>query len=454
MKNLRHIITLAICAACLSAGAQKVRVLTQADNTVAQEVPQRVAPAKATNPSQNSTSIASAQKDIDLPDDFVNSLDFLLQNWAIDKAASSNCTPRPNPPTSDDDYRTRLKKLPHVVEMPFNSSVRSFIEIYTQQRRKQVEYLLGLSSYYFPIFEAELEKENLPLELKYLPIIESSLNPKAVSRAGATGIWQFMINTGKMYGLEVNSMVDERMDPVKASKVAAQFLKELYSIYSDWHLAIAAYNCGPGNVNKAINRAGGKQDFWVIYPYLPAETRAYVPIFIAANYVMNYHKEHYLCPTKVRLPVLTDTISINERIHLEHVSHVLNLPIEELRLLNPQYRRDIIPGDIKPYPLCLPQRYTNLYIKKQDELHAFMAENSKEIRRDEVEPAKLEEKAQTTANHEHRNSRTKTNYHTVKKGQNLGEIANKYGTTVNKIKSANGMRSTKINAGQRLRIPK
>lgn len=383
-----------------------------------------------------------------IPDDFTSSLDFLLQNWAVDKNVTSNCISQSNPLTDENQYRERLRKLPHLIEMPYNTAVKSFIDIYTQQRRKQVEYLLGLSDYYFPIFESALEAMRLPLELKYLPIIESALNPKAVSRAGATGIWQFMIGTGKMYGLEVNTLVDERMDPVKSSKVAAEYLKELYSIFSDWHLAIAAYNCGPGNVNKAIRRAGGKRDFWAIYPYLPSETRSYVPIFIAAGYVMNYADKHNICATKIRIPALTDTIMLNRRVHMEQISSVLNIQMDELRLLNPQYRRDIIPGDIKPYPVCLPHNYANLFIDRRDEIYAYKANTLVDNRRDEVEIPK------PVYNPPKRDSKSKFTYHTVRKGQNLGSIAKKYRTTVAKIRKANGMRTSKIKTGQKLKIPK
>lgn len=383
-----------------------------------------------------------------IPDDFTSSLDFLLQNWAVDKNVTSNCISQSNPLTDENQYRERLRKLPHLIEMPYNTAIKSFIDIYTQQRRKQVEYLLGLSDYYFPIFESALEAMRLPLELKYLPIIESALNPKAVSRAGATGIWQFMIGTGKMYGLEVNTLVDERMDPVKSSKVAAEYLKELYSIFSDWHLAIAAYNCGPGNVNKAIRRAGGKRDFWAIYPYLPSETRSYVPIFIAAGYVMNYADKHNICAAKIRIPALTDTIMLNRRVHMEQISSVLNIQMDELRLLNPQYRRDIIPGDIKPYPVCLPHNYANLFIDRRDEIYAYKANTLVDNRRDEVEIPK------PVYNPPKRDSKSKFTYHTVRKGQNLGSIAKKYRTTVAKIRKANGMRTSKIKTGQKLKIPK
>lgn len=381
-----------------------------------------------------------------VPDDFTSSLDFLLHSWAVDKYSVSNCKPRPNPFTTEEQYKERLKKLPHLIEMPYNSAVKSFIDIYTQRSRRQVEYLLGLSNYYFPIFEAELEAEKLPLELKYLPIIESALNPKAVSRAGATGIWQFMIATGRMYDLEVNSLVDERMDPVKSSKAAAKFLKELYNIYSDWHLAIAAYNCGPGNVNKAIRRAGGKQDFWAIYPYLPAETRSYVPIFIAANYMMNYSDEHHLCPAQIRIPVLTDTIMVNRRVHLEQISTILNMPLEEVRLLNPQYRRDIVPGDVKPYPIRLPHNYANLFIDKSDIIYAYKADLLIDNRRDEVEIPKV------TVERAKSSSRAKVRYHTVARGQTLSGIAKRYGISQAQLRRANNLKSSKIRIGQRLKI--
>lgn len=383
--------------------------------------------------------------DIALPDNFSSSLDLLLHNWAIDRMASQNndCVTKENPETSDDEYRERLKKLPHLVEMPFNESVKSFIETYTKQRRRQVEYLLGLSQYYFPVFEEELEKEGLPLELKYIPIIESALNPRAVSRAGATGIWQFMLATGRSYDLEVNTLVDERMDPRKSSKAAAAYFRDLHRIYDDWHLAIAAYNCGPGNVNKAINRAGGKRDFWAIYPYLPAETRAYIPIFIAANYVMSYPEEHNICSAQMRMPLLTDTIMLNERVHLEQISHVLQLPMEEVQLLNPQYRHDVIPGDIKPYPLCLPHNYANLFIQKQEEVLAYKRAELIDNRRAEVASQQRAAAA-----------KPKYVYHTVRKGQTLSGIAKRYGTTVRRIQNANGLRTTKIRIGQRLKIPR
>ncbi|MFV0392602.1 MAG: transglycosylase SLT domain-containing protein, partial [Paludibacteraceae bacterium] len=263
------------------------------------------------------------------------------------------------------------------------------------------------------------------------------------SRAGATGIWQFMIATGRMYDLEVNTLVDERMDPVKSSKAAARFLKELYGIYSDWHLAIAAYNCGPGNVNKAISRAGGKRDFWAIYPYLPAETRGYVPIFIAANYVMNYAEQHALCPASIRLPVLTDTIMVNRRLHLDQISNVLNIPLEQVRRLNPQYRTDIVPGNIRPYPVCLPHQFANRFIDESNTIYAYKADLLVDDRRDEVEIPTISKAT----------SYKKDRYHTVRKGQTLSGIAQRYGVSQTKLRKANNLRSSKIKIGQRLKIP-
>ena len=244
-----------------------------------------------------------------------------LQNYAVVDRSGANLS---DVPTSDKDFIARLQKMPTDIEMPYNGVVRSYINMYTQRRRQLVEEMLGLSLYYMPFFEQALEKEGVPLELKYLPVIESALNPDAVSRVGATGLWQFMLTTAKGLGLEVNSIIDERRDPIRSSEMAAKYLKQLYNIYGDWSLAIASYNCGPGNVNKALRRAGGtadkKKDFWDIYFYLPQETRGYVPAFIAANYVMTYYKDHNLGKSLARRPILTDTIHVNKRVHFEQIS--------------------------------------------------------------------------------------------------------------------------------------
>ena len=294
---------------------------------------------------------------------------------------------------------------------------------------------LGLSLYYMPFFEQALEKEGVPLELKYLPVIESALNPDAVSRVGATGLWQFILTTAKGLGLEVNSIIDERRDPIRSSEMAAKYLKQLYNIYGDWSLAIASYNCGPGNVNKALRRAGGtadkKKDFWDIYFYLPQETRGYVPAFIAANYVMTYYKDHNLGKSLARRPILTDTIHVNKRVHFEQISAVLNIPMEELRVLNPQYRKDEIPGDIRPYALTLPSQQIYSYIVSEDSIVAHNA--ALYARRDVVVPVD----PSTVSNDD---------------GETISMVARKYGVSVSSIKKWNGLRSSRLKRGQTLKI--
>ncbi len=380
-----------------------------------------------------------------LPGEFNDMLDHLLYSWMVRQSEKPECTGGTRPVNvSDAVYKQRLAQLPHIIEMPYNNLVRSMIEMYTSKKSTQLEYMLGISEYYFPVFEQALDAHGLPLELKYLPVIESALNTKAVSSMGAAGLWQFMIGTGRMYGLEINSLIDERMDPIKSTDAAIRFLKDLYGIYSDWHLAIAAYNCGPGNVNKAIRRAGGKRDFWAIYPYLPRETRGYVPIFIAANYAMNYAQEHNICPAKVDMPVLVDTIMVNNNVHFEQIAAVLDIPVEQIRTLNPQYRRDIIPGDSKPYSLCLPLQYANAYIENFDAVRAYRADELVNNRRKEVE-------AQRSAAPGGSGNLV---YHKVKSGETLGHIAQKYGTSATKIRSWNNISGSTIYAGQRLKIYK
>lgn len=376
------------------------------------------------------------------PESFETDTQKLLQNWYLKDYAvlDSDSENAADVPTSKEDFISRLQNLPTVIEMPYNQVVRSYIDMYTQRRRALVEEMLGLSIYYMPIFEQALEKEGMPLELKYLPVIESALNPDAVSRVGATGLWQFMLGTAKGLGLEVNSIVDERRDPIRSSELAAKYLKQLYGMYGDWSLAIASYNCGPGNINKALRRAGGgKKDFWDIYYYLPAETRGYVPAFIAANYVMTYYQDHNIGKALARRPVLTDTVKVNKRVHFDQISAVLDIPVEELRVLNPQYRRDEIPGDIHPYTLTLPSKQIYSYIVSEDSIVSHNA--ALYARRSEVKPTEI-------------SSGTKlvVKYHTVKRGETLSKVARKYGVTTSAIKKWNRLRRNTLRRGQRLKI--
>ncbi|MBP1640838.1 MAG: Lytic transglycosylase catalytic [Bacteroidetes bacterium] len=309
-----------------------------------------------------------------MPQGYDMSFNGLLNQWYEKKNINTSfVNDSINPYCSDSIIIDRLSKLPTIMELPFNEHVRKCIDFYTLQKRKQVSYMLAMGQYYMPIFEDQLLANKLPDELKYLPIIESALNPTAYSRVGAGGLWQLMVSTGRIYGLEINSLIDERMDPYKSSVAAARYLKDLFRIYGDWNLVIAAYNCGPGNVNKAIRRSGGKRDYWQIYPYLPNETRNYVPIFIAANYVMNYYKQHNLNVAPVCLP-MSDTIMVKDKVHLMQIADLMNLPIAELRTLNPQYRQDIVPGNYKPCAIRLPLNAASSFLQNKDKIVAYKAD--------------------------------------------------------------------------------
>ena len=344
----------------------------------------------------------------------------------------------------DSVYKTRLQALPFVIEVPYNEVVRRYIQRYVKHSPRQLASLQRKAEYYFPLFEDILSKHNLPYELCYLAVVESALNPQAHSHMGAAGLWQFMPSTGKFYGLEVNSLVDERMDPLRSTEAACQFLKSLHSIFNDWNLAIAAYNCGPGNVNKAIHRAGGKRDFWSIYPFLPSETRAYLPLFIAAAYAMNYADVHGICPADLQITMKTDTIVTNERLHLQQVVDNLGISLQELRRLNPQYARDILPGG-KDYALCLPIEKAGLYIEQQDTILAYRAKELIHNRRDEIDLL------QHTSVHGGYSVNGVT-YYKIKEGDTLGGIAKKFRVSVKQLKEWNGLKSDNIRAGKTLKI--
>lgn len=396
-----------------------------------------------------SVSDASLESSLIMPESCETNTKTMLEDWylknyiVLDYEADKKNTGK----FDDDLLIERLGKLPTVIEMPFNSLVKSAIRYYAN-RPQLVENMLGLSLYYMPIFEAALERHKMPLELKYLPVIESALVPTAVSKAGAGGLWQFMPPTAKGLGLEINSLVDQRRDPYLASDAAARYLKQLYQTYDDWSLAIAAYNCGPGNVNKALRRAGdGKHDFWEIYPFLPAETRGYVPTFIAANYIMNYHKDHNISPALARRPLVTDTVHVTRRVHFDQISQVMDIPVAELRALNPQFRTDLIPGDIRPYSLVLPSLQAYAYIVNEDSIVNHNA--TKYSRRGVVEPASGASTGRDSKGEYYDEEVVK--WHTVKKGETLSKIARKYGVSVADIRKYNRVGKS-VKAGKKLKI--
>ena len=349
---------------------------------------------------------------------------------------------------SDEVLKARLESMNSYITLPFNETVRNYMVLYSEKMPTRMGNILGLCRYYMPIFEETFSKYELPDELKYMAIIESALNPVAVSRAGAKGMWQFMTNTAKSYGLEINSFVDERLDPFKASDAAARYLVDSYRLFGDWNLAISSYNCGPGNVNKAIRRGGGR-DFWTVYDYLPRETRGYVPAFVGAMYAIKYGKEYGLTPSNVRMPVQVDTFEIHKNLHFQQISDLVGISVEELENLNPQYIKDVIPGNSGTYILRIPFNYSSAFIANEDSLYTHRAEellnpqtlvSSKPISR----PTNSGESSSSTGRITYK----------VKSGDNLGKIAGKYHVTVSQLKSWNHLRSNMIRAGQTLVIHK
>ncbi|RMG80847.1 MAG: LysM peptidoglycan-binding domain-containing protein, partial [Bacteroidetes bacterium] len=325
----------------------------------------------------------------------------------------------------------------------YNDIVKGYINLYANKRRKVTAKMLGLAPVYFPLFEEMLDKYELPYELKYLPIVESALNPNARSRAGAVGLWQFMYRTGKMFGLEIDSYKDERSDPYKSTDAACRYLKKLYEMYNSWDLALAAYNSGPGNVNKAIRRAGGKKNFWEIRPYLPRETRGYVPAFIAVNYVMNYHKEYGIYPQKPDVVCFKyDTVMVKDAISFTHLSQVLGIDKVYLEFLNPEYRYDYIPKSTEPQKLCLPVSLVGDFIANEKQIYAHRSQAEKE---DSIAAAQKIGKMPAAIS-------GKGIVHKVRAGESLSVIASKYHVRISDIKAWNNLYSNRINIGQKLYI--
>lgn len=436
---------------------------------------------------------------IELPQAMTTEIDSLMElyNSKMYLRPDSDCNmPDVNPVYDAETYKERLSKLPTVIEMPYNSIVQAFIDRYTGALRRSVAYMLGAQNFYMPIFEEALDAYNLPLELKYLPVIESALNPKARSRVGAVGLWQFMLPTAKRYNLKVNSLVDERRDIIKSSYAAAHYLSDLYKIFGDWNLVIAAYNCGPTKINKAIRRSNGERDYWKIYPQLPSETRGYVPAFIAANYVMNYYCDHNICPLSTELPVKTDTVMLNRDVHFEQIAHVLDIDIDQLEDLNPQYRRNIVNGHSEPSSLRLPSSLLGAFIDNEDSIYSFNPKDYKPKRRevaigdnatyvvrnntvaripvsnvsndkketdDDDEKVTQKSSRRSSSSSSRSSKRQKSNrskkqkkqnakHVTIKSGDTLGEIAERNHTSVKKLKQLNGIKGNTIVTGKKIRV--
>ncbi len=434
---------------------------------------------------------------IDLPEGMSVSCDSLINEWMAKKYLYPDTTcanPDYNPTFTTEEYQERLRRLPVVMEMPYNSVVQKFIDQYSGRLRRTVSYALGAGNFYIPIFEEALDYYGLPLELKYLPVIESALEPKAKSPAGAVGLWQFMLATGKRYDLKVNSLIDERQDPYKSSWAAARYLRDLYKIYRDWNLVIAAYNCGPTNVNKAIHRANGVRDYWTIYPYLPSETRGYVPAFIAANYIMNYYCEHNICPMKTKIPITTDTVTIMRDLHMQQVAELCNVDVEAIQALNPQYRTQLIPGSSGPMTLRLPTETLNMFIDLKDSVYNYrvdelltrrscvevddrldnrsVASKRRAARQQSASESSSSSRSSASKSSSRKSSRSSSSKSssrsskssrkskkvkssasaTVRKGDTLIEIAHRNGTTVEKLKKKNKIKGNIIKPGQKLKV--
>lgn len=370
--------------------------------------------------------------------------DSLLNIWYTHKVASDEETEvydmdsiRFESNVPDEVYIERIKKMNSFISLPYNEIVKNYIILYSEKMPTKMSHILGLCQYYMPIFEEIFNRYDIPQELKAMAVIESALNPTAVSRAGAKGMWQFMYSTAKMYGLHIDSFVDERLDPVKSAEAAAQYLQDSYEIFGDWNLAIASYNCGAGNVNKAIRRSGGKRAFWDIWPYLPRETRGYVPAFVGALYTMTYYKEHGIRPESVEIPTLIDTLKINKQLHLRQVADLTSAPLEELKNLNPQYRHEIIPGESREYILRIPYAYTNAFIEYEDSVYRHKVDEY-------FNPVTIK-KIKDGGDGERIVYR-------VKNGDYLGKIASRHRCTVAQIKRWNNLKNNNIRVGQRLVI--
>lgn len=443
----------------------------------------------AQNNQENTVVVTDAngkEEQIDVPQAMSEELDSLMRlyNSRTYLHPDTDCVmPDVNPVYDPEVYKERLAKLPTIIEMPYNSIVQAFIDRYSGELRRTVAYMLGAQNFYIPVFEEALDSYGLPLELKYLPVIESALNPRAVSRAGAVGLWQFMLKTARRYDLTVNSLVDERRDLVRSSYAAARYLRDLYKLYGDWNLVIAAYNCGPDKISKAIRRSHGERDYWKIYPHLPRETRGYVPAFIAANYIMTYYCDHNICPMSSSLPETTDTVMVNRDVHFQQIAAVINVTVDQLRDLNPQYKRDVVNGRAGLAALRLPASLINSFIDNEDSIYHVnedellhkrtevqMADNyvvkdntvivednnneqiTRSSSRSSVKSSRSSKSRRSKRSSKKSKKKTRSKSVSIREGDTLGEIAERNHTTVAKLKKLNKIKGSNIRAGKKLRV--
>lgn len=387
-------------------------------------------------------------RDDDSTERIERDLDSLLNNWFIRMSlARADISPSDSTIAEfpDSVYKDRIGRINSVILLPYNNIIRNHIHVYTERKLDRFQVMLGLQDYYFPMIEDIFDFYGLPVELKYMAVIESALNPNAVSRVGATGLWQFMYSTGRMYGLTINSVVDERRDPVKATHAAARYLKDLYGIYNDWILVIAAYNCGPGNVNKAIRRSNNRKDYWEIYYRLPRETRGYIPQYVAAAYAMNYYRDHNITPVQIDLPLATDTVMVSQDIHLEQIAAVLGLPLGELRTMNPQYRTGLVPGKSKPSAITLPVDKLGEFIAMTDTITGY--------RKEQYLTRVNQTSAPTQSAYSPPEVKGKTAItYVVKDGDNLGYISEWYDVPLSDLRYWNNIYRNTIRIGQKLTV--
>ena len=375
--------------------------------------------------------------------DLYNELTFDIKNINVDEKIEYEL------PT--ELLKERLKKLdeksPFNIE--YNVGLENVIKSFLKNRKRAFERLMGVSQFYFPIFEESLAAQNIPLEIKYLAVVESALNPRAVSRVGATGLWQFMYQTGKQYGLKVDTYEDERSDPLKASKAATQYMKNMYAIFGDWDLVLASYNTGPGNVAKAIRRSGGKQNYWNIRPYLHKETQGYLPAFLATMYIFEYHKEHGIKPDRaIANHFATDTVMIKNAMTFKQISALLDVPVAELQFLNPSYKREEIPYITgENHFLRLPVNKVAVFTSNEDKIYAFVKYESNKRERPYERLA-----SRSTNDSDNDGTVSRIKYHKVRRGDSLSEISDRYGITMSELKKWNHLRSNKAPMGRRLKI--